>query len=184
MLSLSIGPKGSHVCDTNVIELVIAEVGGTKGGLEPDRRRGEDSARRAIPRRQSGGAMRTCGISISYPASGACSLRTPVLRWPRKPRVRPGSSGAQGQRTWEERSARQTRTLAEQTWDKARFTAMLADKLRRIRSRRRFGTVRNAGASSVQRLTAHESWGLHLLRHCEQEPTERPVVVQRLPLRC
>ena len=181
MISLVVGPKGTHHCDTTLIELVITEVGGRGRvwNLTEDvvgTLHGGQS-----PRRWPGPCRRMAFL---------CRESTPAPVIPSEPPFALASQAASAAEFIKELKARklstirqQTRAHEEQTWEGA-VTAMRGANLPphpkppagseppmqvQVPSRTADGPMEPGGLASPSAL--------------RKEPEERPAVVQRLSLR-
>ena len=165
MISLVVGPKGSHTCDSTIIELIVTEVGG--------QRRVWNLTKDVVKTLHAGNphadTQGNAGVWHFFAES-------PMLA-PSQPPFSLASSATSAAEFIKELKAKNLRTIRqriraheEQTWEGA-VTAMRGDKLpAHPKPPAGFEPAMQVQVPS-ERLTAQWNLGVwHLVRHCEKNP--------------
>jgi hypothetical protein len=166
MISLVVGPKGAHQCDTSIIELVIAEVGG-RGRIWNLTQDVVNTIHAGNPHADGQG-----NADVWHFASG----KTAAI--PSLPPLTLGSKATSAKEFIKELQARKLTTLRqrmrvheEQTWQGA-VTAMRGSNLPPHPKPPAGAEPSMQVEVPSERLTAQWKLGAwHLLRHCEKHPT-------------
>ena len=164
MVSLLIGPKGNHFCDTNIIELVITEVGGQGRVWNLT----DDVAKTPLAGNPHADRQGNANVWQFYAETALP---------PSEPPFSLASKAATAAEFIKELKARklstireQTRTHAEQTWEGA-VTAMRGNDLPPHPQTPAGSEPAMQVQVPSERLTAQWNLGAwHLLRHCEKNP--------------
>ncbi|MHB8974081.1 MAG: hypothetical protein ACYC3X_27895 [Pirellulaceae bacterium] len=167
MVSLLVGPQGTHVCDTTVIELVITEVGG--------RGRVWDLTRDVVSTLQAGNphgdSHGNADVWHFYSEKGSPSVI------PSQPPIALASQAASAEEFMQELQARKLTTIRqqirarnEQTWEGAVTGMCGADLPPHPQPPVGAEPLMQVQVPS-ERLTAQWNLGAwHLVRHCEKNP--------------
>ena len=167
MISLIVGRKGSHQCDSTLIDLVISEVGG-RGRIWNLRDNVVGTLHAGNPHADARGQA---GVWYFYKPS------PPAPLLPSQPPIALASQAASAAEFIKELQARKlstirerTRVHAEQTWQGA-VTAMRGNKLPPHPKPPAGSEPSMKVQVPCQRLTAQWNLGAwHLVRHCEKNP--------------